>query len=147
VLIDSTMRTSAALDVVPGHRYTFVVSALDATGVEAAKSAPFVVDVPRSASSVMLTATPMGGRHPLSVRLTAVLNAKEGGVAPGSRSVILEVVLNGSWRQASSSLTSASGRATWTFKLAPGLYRLRALFPATDDLAASTSRAVVIRVS
>ena len=147
MLIDSTTRTSVALDVVRGHRYTFVVSALDATGAEAAESAPFVVDVPRSASSVMLTATPGGGRHPLSVRLTAVLKAKEGGVTPGSRSVILEVVLNGSWRQASSTLTSASGRATWTFRLAPGLYRLRAFFPAADDLAGSTSAAVVVRVT
>jgi len=147
VLIDSTTKTSVAFDAVRGHRYTFVVSALDATGGEAAESAPFVVDVPPSASSVMLAATPTSGRHPLSVRLTAVLRPNERGVTPGSRSVILEVVLNGSWRQASSTLTSASGRATWTFKLAPGLYRLRALFPATDDLAASTSPAVVIRVT
>ena len=146
MLIDSTTKTSTVLDVVFGHRYTFVVSALDGTGTEAAESAPFAVDVPRSASSLTLTATRTSGRHPLSVRLTAVLKRKEPSVTLGSRSVVLEVALGGSWHEASRTLTSTSGRATWTFRLAAGLYRLRAVLPATEDLAASASPPVVIRV-
>ena len=70
-------RTAATFEVSLGHHYSFVVAALDGTGTEAAESAPFSVDIPRSASSLKLSVTPTSGRHPLTVRLTAVLSPKD----------------------------------------------------------------------
>ena len=86
-------------------------------------------------------------------------------ISAGAISLNVTIVLTARWTTASlcaivyavttsclhsgctSTLTAGSGRARWTFTLARGVYRLRARFAGTDDLAAAASLAITVRVA
>jgi hypothetical protein len=54
---------------------------------------------------------------------------------------VLEAFSSGHWQAAASAQTNALGRATWKYRLQPGLYRLRARSGGT------LSRALAVTVS
>ena len=139
-------RGTAKFDLTFGHTYSFTVSGLDATGTKVAQSQPFGIELPRAKAALRLSASRFGGVHPLKVQLSATLAPQSLGVAASGRDVVLEAFSHGGWHSSSDTVTGPGGRAAWTFTLGPGVYRLRARFVGTVDLAGATSAPVAVVV-
>jgi subtilisin family serine protease len=146
VLVPSTADRSAKFDLTFGHTYSFTVSGLDATGTPVAQSQPLGIALPRAKAALRLSVSRFGGLHPLKVQLSATLAPHSLGVAASGRDVVLEAFAHGSWHPSADTVTGPGGRAAWTFTLGPGVYRLRARFVGTADLAAATSAPVAVVV-
>ena len=95
-----------------------------------------------SSATLTLTASPPGGRAPLDVSVRAALAPARRG-----RPLALEAFSAGHWRAAASAQTNAAGRASWSFRLQPGLYRLRARFTGDAVLRPTLSPTLTVTAS
>ncbi|HXH89052.1 MAG TPA: hypothetical protein VNI55_10670 [Gaiellaceae bacterium] len=137
VLIPATSETTVVWSLAPGSVYTFVVQALDASGVPAQRSTPWTVSLRQAASTLDLTARRSSAR---SVRLDAALRIV--GAEAAGRSVVLEAFDGTGWERAGAARTDSAGHVGWRYTLDRGSYRLRARFQGSEDAAAATSRPV-----
>lgn len=109
-----------------------VVDAAAAVARAAGEPAP-------AAARLTLSRAGRGGR-------VVTLRARLGGAAAlAERTIRLDRLEAGTWREAAAGTTAADGTVTWRFSLAPGTHRLRARFAGADDLPPATSAPVAVR--
>jgi hypothetical protein len=141
VLFGATTSTSADVDLLVDHRYTFTVTATDSYGL-ATTSAPYDVSLLRAASTLALKAASRGrGR----VSFSAQLRAGAGPTVAG-RPLVLERIDAAGAHLLGRVTTDARGNAAKTVRLRRGVYRVRVRFAGAPDLRGAVSRAVTIRV-
>lgn len=144
VITGAATGTGASYSLASGSVYTFTVAALDAAGAQLSVSTPWTVSLRVAKAKLSLKASrPQGSRR---VELDAQLKVEGQPGAEGSRTVILESFDGTIWSQAASAVTDASGRAAWRYSLAAGVYKIRARYSGTEDIAAATSTAVRLNV-
>jgi subtilisin family serine protease len=146
ILLSATPDAEAWFKLASGHTYSFTVTALDATGVATAVSAPLSVRVGLARASLSLATTWQTGKSPLRIELTAVLKSSQAGVPTEALPVQLEFFDGQRWRAAGRSSTDSAGRASWSLSLGPGSYAMRALFDGGNDLLSARSRSVSLVV-
>jgi len=142
VLAPSTTATSGSWTL-PAGSHTFTVDALDPTG-SVASTAAWSVSIAQAGATLGLTTTRARGRAPFSVDISAHLRSSDGSVAAGGRTVVLESYDGTVWTRSAKATTDTSGRTIWRFLLERGSYQVRARSLATADLAAATSRTLLI---
>jgi subtilisin family serine protease len=146
VLQGSTTATSGAYDLTPGHTYSFTVSVADGYGLHRS-SAPFVVALSQSSTTLALKASPTRGRSRVLVRLWASLVPGDSATGRSGRPVRLEAFDGSRWKLFGHAVqTNSTGLAGWSVRFPHGRYLVRARFAGTIDLAAATSSGVSIRV-
>ena len=144
VLFGATTSTSADIDLLLDHRYTFTVTATDPYG-RAITSAPYDVSLVRAASTVALRATSTRGKGRPRLTFSAQLRAGAGPAVAG-RPLLLESVNAGGAHLLARLTTDAHGNAVKTVRLRRGVYRVRARFAGALDLRDAVSRIVTVRV-
>jgi hypothetical protein len=142
ILFGSATATTTSYKLVPGHSYSFTVTATDTWGLTVA-STPYVITLPSSAVKLDLRASPARSRQ---IRLSSVFAPASKSVARAGRRLALESFDGHAWHRFSATSTDKTGVATWRLKLRRGSYRMRASYAGGDDLAAATSRTITLRV-
>ena len=145
VLFASTLNTSAAYDLEPGHDYSFTAETNDLYGYHGV-SQPYTVSLPLASTSLSLVPSTRQQGHRLLVHVSLTLRAGDPTVATKGRRLVLESFDGSDWRVFDRVTSSAGGRAETSFTLRPGSYRIRACFAGSDDLRAATSSTLSLRV-
>ena len=141
VLAPSTTALSGSWTL-PAGSHTFTVDALGPTG-SVVSTASWSVSIAQASATLGLTTTRARGRAPFSVDVSAQLRSSDRS-AVGGRTVVLESYDGAAWTRAAKATTDTAGRTIWRFMLERGSYHVRARSIATPDLAAATSRTLLI---
>jgi subtilisin family serine protease len=145
ILLGATTATSAGYDLDRGHSYTFSVLATDIYGLTSF-STPWTVSAPFYPAALALRASPTVGKKKLRVTVWAVLTPADTATGRAGRTVALESFDGETWNQFAQTKTNGTGLAAWNLKFRRGRYLVRAVFAGADDLDATVSRGVKIRV-
>ena len=139
VLTATTAGTTGLYSLAAGSSYAFTVAAFGPTGEPLAVSAPWTVSLLQAPARISLTANLPRGAASRRVELDAQLSVAGLPGAEGARTVLLETFDGTRWSRAAAAVTDAGGRAVWHYALTPGLYRIRARYAGTGEIAAATS--------
>ena len=145
LLLGSTTSTTADFSLVVGHRYTFRVAALDAFGLTTV-SPPYDVSLVQALAKFSLVASRKTGKHPLRVRFSTKLSTAEPTVSVAGRKLVLESFDGTGWRVFGRTKTGGGGGATARATLKRGVFRVRARFVGSLELAGTASKTLTLRV-
>jgi len=145
LLLGSTTSTGADFSLALGHRYTFRVTALDAFGLTTV-SPPYDVSLVQALAKLSLVASRKAGKHPLRVRFSTKLSTAEPTVPPAGRRLVLESFDGTGWRVFARAKTGAGGGASVRAALKRGVFRVRARFAGSLELAETVSKTLTLRV-
>ncbi len=145
LLLGSTTSTGADFSLALGHRYTFRVTALDAFGLTTV-SPPYDVSLVQALAKLSLVVSRKTGKHPLRVRLSTKLSTAERTVPVAGRRLALESFDGAGWRVFARAKTGAGGGASVRAVLKRGVFRVRARFAGSLELAETVSKTLTLRV-
>jgi subtilisin family serine protease len=145
LLLGSTTSTGADFSLALGHRYTFRVTALDAFGLTTV-SPPYDVSLVQALAKLSLVASRKTGKHPLRIRFSTKLSTAEPIVPVAGRRLVLESFNGTGWRVFARAKTAAGGGASVRATLKRGVFRVRARFVGSLELAETVSKTLTLRV-
>ena len=146
LLLGSTTATTADFSLALGHRYTFKVAAIDAFGLTTV-SPPYDVSLVQALAKLNLVASRKTGRRPLRVRFSTKLSTADATVSVAGRRLVFESFDGSGWRVFARAKTGAGGGANARATLKRGLFRVRARFVGSLELAETASKTLTLRVS